>query len=117
MKPNLLHECLKKHGVTAQWRPYMADCGDGWVPLIDTLITELLKLGWDRELHQIKEKFGGLRFYVGDATPEMYALICAAEDASLKTCEHCGAPGKLDKTGWWKTVCPEHDQNDLRGLG
>ena len=36
----------------------------GWYPLIKNLIDELITLGWDKKVTQVKEKFGGLRFYI-----------------------------------------------------
>lgn len=32
--------------------------GSGWYPLVMDLITELIKLGWDKQVIQVKEKFG-----------------------------------------------------------
>jgi hypothetical protein len=57
---------------------------------------------------QVKEKFGGLRFYVNGSTDEQYALIRFAESMSYKTCEVCGKRGKPNKGGWIKTRCKEH---------
>lgn len=57
---------------------------------------------------QVKEKFGELRFYVDNATPEIYNYIAFAEAMSHKTCEICGSPGKLYTKGWHKTLCEIH---------
>lgn len=54
---------------------------------------------------QVKEKFGGLRFYMNCATKEMSDLIQKAEALSYKTCEVCGEPGNLDGKGWAKVKC------------
>lgn len=72
-------------------------------------------------IHQIKEKFGGLRFYYGfapvDNPPyaDLFELaVEGAETRSLMTCEVCGKYGKLrskDAEGqpmWMKTLCKEH---------
>lgn len=103
-----LEAVLNKHGIKDI--RCGAGCGNGWVPLIDNLITELCALGWDKHVEQIKEKFGGLRFYIGGATPEMHDLINRAEDASIKICEECGKEGKRSDWGkyWIKTLCPKH---------
>lgn len=68
----------------------VSECvGPGWKKLVDPL-KEVCKLT-NTKILQVKEKFGGLRFYV-DAAPEwLYDLICLAEGASTKTCEDCGA--------------------------
>lgn len=54
---------------------------------------------------QIKEKFGGLRYYMGSETKAMTEAISEAERKSFETCEQCGAPGKLRRGGWISTLC------------
>jgi hypothetical protein len=81
--------------------------GPGWIPLLDRLAADLVALGWDRDLHQVKEKFGTLRFYVGQATADMRGRIAEAEAESARTCERCGAPGSTSErgSGWMLTLC------------
>jgi len=57
---------------------------------------------------QVKEKFGGLRFYVQAATDKHYSYISFAESMSYRTCESCGAPGKTYTDGWHTTLCDIH---------
>ena len=57
---------------------------------------------------QVKEKFGGLRFYVSDATDEVHNYIEFAESMSFRVCEMCGAPGEPRSDGWTKTLCDRH---------
>jgi hypothetical protein len=57
---------------------------------------------------QVKEKFGGLRFYVQAATDKHYQYISFAESMSYRTCEVCGAPGKTYTDGWHTTLCDIH---------
>jgi hypothetical protein len=57
---------------------------------------------------QVKEKFGGLRFYVQAATDRHYNYISFAESMSYRTCEQCGAPGKRYTDGWHQTLCEIH---------
>lgn len=57
---------------------------------------------------QIKEKFGGLRFYTNCSNDRVDTLIRFAEKMSHCTCEECGNPGELDNAGWMKTYCKEH---------
>jgi len=57
---------------------------------------------------QVKEKFGGLRFYVQAATDKHYNYISFAESMSYRTCEMCGAPGKTYTDGWHTTLCDIH---------
>jgi hypothetical protein len=57
---------------------------------------------------QVKEKFGGLRFYVQAATDKHYQYISFAESMSYRTCESCGNPGKTYTDGWHTTLCDIH---------
>jgi hypothetical protein len=57
---------------------------------------------------QVKEKFGGLRFYVQAATDKHYNYISFAESMSYHTCEECGAPGTRYTDGWHSTLCNIH---------
>ncbi len=88
--------------------------GDGWLPILDRLAGDLVLMGWDRDLHQVKEKFGTLRFYIGAGTEEMEARIDQAEDESARTCERCGEPGELRRGGWQKTLCDRCDGEEDR---
>jgi len=84
------------------------ECGPGWNQLIKDLITDLIVLGWNQEICQVKEKFGGLRFYINAGSDEMYDRIGQAEALSYETCEITGRPGKLRQNlGWWETLCDE----------
>ena len=91
-------------------------CDDGWFDIIWNLSSKLepliQKLHNERQdiehlprASQVKEKFGGLRFYVTSATDEMDSLIEEAETLSYKTCESCGNPGQGRSGGWIKTLC------------
>lgn len=71
---------------------------------------ERMNLWYDRTpvATQVKEKFGGLRFYIDGGNDEHYALINFAELLSYNTCEVCGKPGKANRNGWITTRCNEH---------
>ena len=88
----------------------LLDVGLGWHPLITTLVEDLEKLGWDGQVCQVKEKFGGLRFYIGVEYDEIQLRITEAETQSYKICEICGEPATMVKLGWWMTRCPEHSK-------
>lgn len=85
------------------------ECGSGWYPIIEECAKKLEALNVEGlYATQIKEKFGGLRFYTSCCNDEINKIINEAEDACSKTCELCGQPGECDSThGWWKTVCVE----------
>jgi len=96
------------------------DCGDGWYNIIDTLCHQIqwhivYNLSEDEdpevvnvEATQVKEKFGGLRFYYNGGNDFISGLVSMAESLSGKTCEECGAPGRATKGGWISTLCQPH---------
>lgn len=101
-----------KNGMNGTWNEnelrdiLEGSIGRGWHPIVIKLCDQLVEAGWDRQLHQVKEKFGGLRFYIGKSNEKIQALIEEAENKCDKTCEECGAEGKLMNTGGWdKTLC------------
>lgn len=88
------------------------ECSDGWYDLIDNLCSDLqhlTSLGHPQlKIMQCKEKFGLLRFNAPGGSPEQKALIAAAQNASEKICESCGAPGEIDySASWIKVRCPK----------
>jgi len=91
-------------------------CGEGWWPIIARLDRDIAALAPDYEIHQVKEKFGGLRYYVGlpDDAPddEIDRLIAVAEEESSRTCEVCGQPGRLRGGGWVLTLCDVHSTRE-----
>lgn len=88
---------------------YYFDCESGWYSLIHSLISDLIELGWDKQITQVKEKFGGLRFYINSGSEEIYNRIMEAENESYNICETCGINGKIrTDIGWFRTLCEEH---------
>lgn len=95
------------------------DCGSGWFDLINKLSSGLEELVADTNSNrpedfsdiytcasQVKEKYGGLRFYITCGTDAMYDLINKAEDESEHICELCGSPGVIQKRcGWLTCLC------------
>lgn len=59
---------------------------------------------------QIKEKFGGLRFYYNGGDDTINGMVRMAERWADHTCEECGKPGKQRSGGWIKTLCDEHEE-------
>ena len=112
-----LSECLEKHGIKDV--RCGAECGDGWVPIIDAFLT--LAGNNDYVVGQLKEKFGTLRFYwhgepVGEGKVDdvwydiANALESYAEHTSSFTCERCGKDGELRTKGWMWTLCDECEE-------
>ena len=84
------------------------ECGPGWHPLIKDALTKIEALGIaNLEVLQVKEKFGGLRIYLGPHTDETDAIISAAEQEARKTCEDCGSKESVELRGggWLRTLC------------
>lgn len=97
----------------------------GWDKLVEKLLDDITaKLAKENlpiesmEIHQTKEKFGGLRFYVGWREPievsketlsEINSLIGQAEGDSFKICQQCGLEGKEQSksSGWIVTICDD----------
>jgi hypothetical protein len=103
----------------------------GWIPILDRLAEDLIALGWDRTLDQVKQKLGGLRFYPSrrdptplsaDARAAISRRIDSAIEESLNTCEECSAPGRRCDPGgrdWLETLCArcfEAEDAEVRAL-
>lgn len=78
--------------------------GPGW-----HWLTQLLTLLADSEescrVVQVKEKFGGLRFYTEGESKTLSDVIWAAEGLTQIICEECGKLGRSRPGGWVKTLC------------
>lgn len=103
---------------------HLDQVGEGWHKLVHPLLVVCQQYGG--VVVQVKEKFGGLRFYyeeplMDDETPpETLAFwdvfdmaVRNAESRSQFTCEFTGKYGKIchqsteGKPLWWKTMSPE----------
>lgn len=60
-------------------------------------------------VEQIKEKFGGLRFYFQGGDKEIHGMVTMAEVWADHTCEKCGNKGKRRDGGWIRTLCDIHE--------
>ena len=88
---------------------YFFDCDSGWNVLLKELIEDLIELGWNKQVCQVKEKFGGLRFYINEGSDEIYDRLIKAERESYHICEKCGEKGELrNDNGWYLTLCENH---------
>lgn len=93
-------------------------CGDGWYDLIDELCANIKNRVENVNRNnpneeficqavQVKEKYGGLRFYLYGGDDYICGLIAMAESMSYKTCSDCGNKAiHLDEhRGWIYTLC------------
>jgi hypothetical protein len=99
--------------------------GEGWWPIIEALCAQIHHhVKWKQEqkekynrgegcppvtISQIKEKFGGLRFYYEGGDPAIAGMVTMAESWAAHSCEECGKPGKSREGGWIRTLCDEHE--------
>ena len=96
-------------------------CGKGWYPILEALCSNIQHyLDWintNHEKHpvvpqvtvaQIKEKFGGLRFYYDGGDDNIQGMVRMAEAWADAVCEDCGAPATKKTTGWIRNVCDKH---------
>jgi hypothetical protein len=60
-------------------------------------------------IQQVKEKFGGLRFYYSGGDEYISGLVSMAESVAGFTCEECGDHGEGRNGGWIRTLCDEHE--------
>ena len=94
-------------------------CGPGWYPLIERLSADLAVIIREDGLRrfrvlQVKEKFGGLRFYVKGGNERALTRIVKAMREAESTCEGCGAPGCIRKIGVWLSTLCDRCHADLR---
>jgi len=92
--------------------------GDGWYNIIDSLCATIKNREYNLKLNkkeflpvvatQVKEKYGGLRFYYTGGDDYIDGAVAFAEYMSEVTCEVCGKPGKQRGHNWMYTACDEH---------
>lgn len=99
--------------------------GAGWWPIIESLCDNIQSHLKHRNglatqypdqhkpvkqvvIAQIKEKFGGLRFYYDGGDETVYGMVRMAESWAGHSCEECGNAGKRSGEGWIRTLCDFH---------
>jgi hypothetical protein len=100
--------------------------GNGWKDIIIGMCRDIAAIDKDSIVRvlQVKEKFGGLRFYYGveggyegnkDLWKEVEKIVRAGEAEAYKTCEYCGIqPATQTKSMWIKTLCEPCMTNALK---
>ena len=102
---------------------------DGWFWLIDQLCGSIQNYIDNNEYRskdaqisqvvadQVKEKFGGLRFYHTGGDTYIEGMVSIAENMSYNICEFCGSTEDVGRTSmpWIFTICKEcYDTSDQR---
>lgn len=67
-------------------------------------------------VEQIKEKFGGLRFYYQGGDDEISGMVRMAEAWADRSCETCGAPGTRRSGNWVRTLCDVHEAERIQQI-
>jgi hypothetical protein len=92
-------------------------CGNGWYVLIDELCANIknrienVRRNYPDveilcEATQVKEKYGGLRFYTYGGDEYINGLISMAESMSYNICSECGDKSTpQSERGWIYTLC------------
>ena len=90
------------------------ECDKGWESIYRPIMDWIEKYNEENPgdvitITQIKEKFGGLKFYVDKYTEELSEMIHNAEAESYCVCETCGTRENVGITvgGWYRTICPD----------
>jgi len=95
------------------------ECGDGWYVLLKTLLGSIeWRLNPENrfpreerlpfQIDQIKENFGGLRFYYSGGDERIEGMVNLAESLSYQICEKCGSTKNVKQTtGWITTLCED----------
>lgn len=105
------------------------ECDDGWFNIIDNLcgcIQRHIDISEEQRDYalrnnlevkdacpqvvafQVKEKFGGLRFYFSGGNDIIHGMVTLAEAMSYSTCEVCGNPGKPRGGSYIRALCDIH---------
>jgi len=109
----------------------------GWWPIIESLCANIqAHIDWSHKnrewqennnkpltdvvpqvvVAQIKEKFGGLRFYYEGGDDQISGMVRMAEAWAGTACEDCGAVGKRRSGGWIRTLCDTHEAEHQKRL-
>jgi hypothetical protein len=104
-------------------------CGDGWYDILNSLCSQIQHhIDWKQEQKekynrgegcvqvvavQVKEKFGGLRFYYDGGDDVIDGMVRMAESWASRTCETCGEKGEHRVSGGWHYVaCDKHARKE-----
>ena len=106
----------------------MISIGPGWFDLALELDQRIAALDPDYAIVQVKEKFGGLCYYIRRSegygpvtdwgTDPIGVVLREFEGRSVTICEDCGAPGEQRRGGWVVTLCDDclADRGDDRKI-
>lgn len=109
--------------IPVEWGRWIS-CDKGWYKLLVDTNRKMNMMWPNYEIHQVKEKFGSLRFYWGISSEDkdwealdenisrtiyeiMGDIADSAERRSSRICEDCGKFGTTTVLNYWyRTLCP-----------
>lgn len=101
--------------------PSVISVAEGWLDLVYDLHEMLVYISPDYKIYQIKQKFGGLRFYA-EYSPKydevnvdlmrriFETLVSFAEQRSRNICETCGNLGRIQGKSYMFVGCEDHTE-------
>lgn len=104
---------------------WLDDLPNGWrkafgLQMVEELDKILRKANYQNEyrIAQIKEKYGGLRWYDNGVpatiSVEYNKWLAKYEELSKHICLVCGEPGEIDYTQYWlMPLCDKHRKEEL----
>ena len=106
------YDLLEKYSRFLSPRGFDFSISPGWIGILEEIFKYCADHNCPIRAVQIKEKFGGLRFYydvVGELSDEDSAALDKIEAKGDITCDICGEPGnKEGSKGWIRTTCAKH---------
>lgn len=105
---NHIDNRLEEIELTKKWNANVNDPSYEWTAIVERKERPVPEPVEQVVAIQVKEKFGGLRFYYMGGDEYIRGLENMAESMSYRTCEVCGAPGTSTKGGWIRVLCEEH---------
>lgn len=111
----------KQKAYDYEWT-WLDELPDGWriafgEDLVKELDDELRRVNFvdQYRIVQIKEKWGGLRWYDGGVpiNSAIHDIIRKYEELSYRTCIRCGKPAKYITNGWISPFCEDCVKKDV----
>jgi hypothetical protein len=102
--------------------PKLIDVDEGWHQIVIDCDKELTAIDPNYKIFQVKQKFGGLRYYMtpsnnttSEQRDKMHEVIAKYEKVASCTCEATGKPGILMKspTGYYRTLNQDYALNSF----
>lgn len=94
---------IKERILPGYWRSI--DCDRGWYPLLVALDKELAAIDPDYQVLQVKEKFGGLRYYYG-----LDATLACCDEWEAENPQPPAAEAPVEEWNAWGDLLTKHEE-------